>query len=221
MKDAEFMEFLNLYLDHEIGARELARLEAEVINNPARRRTYREYCRMHKACAVLAEQFRDAAPAPEEAGKTVVFPPRREWGFGVYAAGLMAAASVTMIFVLGRVHRAEPALPAAPPAVLAQRDRSAPRDVAFPDRMQLQPVFVLYAPAPVDNPGAAALLTPAELNNPFAWMNRVQLAPLQSQPLDATVFDSGPVLFGADNRAIHSPQSLQIPVERASFQFQR
>jgi len=220
------MEFLNLYLDHEIGARELARFEEEVMNNPERRRLYREYCRLHRACAVLAEQSRGEAPVPEEA-RVAVFPPPQARAFGGYAAGLLAAACVAVIFVMGRLHQAPPAAPAAP-AVVAQSDRSGPAPgsfapvASFPNRLELQPVFSLRAAAPVaDNSATAALLTPAELNNPFAWMNRVQLAPLQAQPLDPTVFDSAPLLFGADNRGIRSPQSLPSPVERASFQFQR
>ena len=36
MKDNEFIELLNLYLDHEISQEDAARLEAEVQRNPAR-----------------------------------------------------------------------------------------------------------------------------------------------------------------------------------------
>ena len=46
MKDSEFIELLNLYLDHEISVADAARLEAEVQGSPARRRVYREYCQM-------------------------------------------------------------------------------------------------------------------------------------------------------------------------------
>ena len=35
MKDSEFIELLNLYLDHEISTADAARLEAEVQANPA------------------------------------------------------------------------------------------------------------------------------------------------------------------------------------------
>ena len=57
MKDSEFTELLNLYLDHEISAADAARLEAEVQINPNRRRVYQEYCRMQKACKLLAHDF--------------------------------------------------------------------------------------------------------------------------------------------------------------------
>ena len=36
MKDPEFIELLNLYVDHEITSVDAARLEAEVAQNPAR-----------------------------------------------------------------------------------------------------------------------------------------------------------------------------------------
>ncbi len=57
MKDSEFIELLNLYLDHEISAPDAARLEAEVQNNPARRKVYQQYCRMQKGCKLLATDF--------------------------------------------------------------------------------------------------------------------------------------------------------------------
>ncbi len=98
MKDSEFLELLNLYLDHEISAADAARLEAEVQQDPARRRTYLEYCRMQKACTILAKDFADQ-PADK---KIVAFEPRRSaWGPGIFAAGgvALAAACVTLILV--------------------------------------------------------------------------------------------------------------------------
>ena len=59
MKDSEFIELLNLYLDHEITAADAARLEAEVQASPERRRVYQQYCRMQKACTMLAKDFVD------------------------------------------------------------------------------------------------------------------------------------------------------------------
>ena len=64
MKDSEFLELLNLYLDHEITPADAARLEAEVRADPERRRTYLQYCRMQKACAkrpVSADDIERAA----------------------------------------------------------------------------------------------------------------------------------------------------------------
>ena len=83
MKELEFIELLNLYLDHEISPEDAARLEAEVLNNPARRRVYREYCQMQKACKAIAVDFQaEAAPiSPARCacarGTRAASPPRR------------------------------------------------------------------------------------------------------------------------------------------------
>jgi hypothetical protein len=84
MNDSEFIALLNLYLDHEIPAADAARLEAEVQANPERQRIYEEYCRMQKACKVLAADFVTA----EEAAAT---PANRK----VVAFNLAAAEAAT------------------------------------------------------------------------------------------------------------------------------
>ena len=91
MKDSKFIELLNLYVDHQISAEDAARLEAEIQRTPERRRVYRQYCQMQKACTVLADNFRTQIPP---AGKVVEFPrPARSplraatYGMGVLAAG--------------------------------------------------------------------------------------------------------------------------------------
>ena len=63
MKDQEFIELLNLYLDHEISPADAARLEAEVQSNLPRRALYNQYCRMQKACTSLGADFRAAGTA--------------------------------------------------------------------------------------------------------------------------------------------------------------
>src|SRR5205823_1698019 len=72
MKDSEFTQLLNLYLDHEISAADAARLEAEVMSNPARRRVYQDYCRMQKACKLLASEFQSEAASADDR-KVVAF----------------------------------------------------------------------------------------------------------------------------------------------------
>ena len=57
MKDSEFIQLLNLYLDHEISGADAARLESEVQTNAARRQIYQQYCRMQKACRMIAADF--------------------------------------------------------------------------------------------------------------------------------------------------------------------
>lgn len=111
MKDCEFLELLNLYLDHEIAPADAARLEAEVRSSPERRRTYVQYCRMQKACSLLAAEFAADRPAPrhETAGQRLGWAAAGFASFGVVAAGLAVA------FVLWQ--RAPVAQPATGPAL--------------------------------------------------------------------------------------------------------
>lgn len=62
MKESRFIELLNLYVDQELSPSEAAQLEAEIAANPARRRTYEQYCRMQRGCSLLFEQIRANAP---------------------------------------------------------------------------------------------------------------------------------------------------------------
>src|SRR4051812_41282420 len=98
MKDSEFIELLNLYLDHEISKEDAVRLEAEVQSDPKRRRVYQDYCRMQKACVLIA-QNPEAVPAADTRN-IITFEPARSWNFTAYAAGLCAAAAcVAFVFV--------------------------------------------------------------------------------------------------------------------------
>jgi hypothetical protein len=111
MKDSEFIELLNLYLDHEISAADAARLEAEVQGNVERRRVYEQYCRMQKGCKMLARDFTtDAVPGPHGADKKVVAfdvaaveaaAARRKRVGNLYTVGTFAAAAacVAIVFV--------------------------------------------------------------------------------------------------------------------------
>lgn len=125
MKDSEFIALLNLYLDHEISAADAARLEAEVQANPERRKIYEEYCRMQKACKVLAADFvtaEEAAASPANR-KIVAFnvaaaeaaAARRRRAGNRYLAGaaVAMAACVTIIFV-GRNRASQISTPPAP-----------------------------------------------------------------------------------------------------------
>ena len=100
MKESEFIELLNLYVDHEISAEDSARLEAEVAKSPARRKTYREYCMMHRACDVLAAHYRD--PSTETLSFMVEREPAPRWGWGagLVTGGLLAAACLALVFVV-------------------------------------------------------------------------------------------------------------------------
>lgn len=107
MKESEFIELLNLYLDHEISPADAVRLEAEVQNNPARRRVYQQYCRMQKACTMLAKDFVETpadAAADKDSRKVVAFEQAgrsgSSWGPGFYAVGGLVAAAACFVVVM-------------------------------------------------------------------------------------------------------------------------
>jgi hypothetical protein len=219
MKESEFIELLNLYVDHEISASDSARLEAEVARNEARRQTYRKYCMMHKACDVLAAQYRDL---PDE---TPSFAVEREksaawgWGAGLVTGGLLAAASLALVFV---VHVNDPVKPTAsevrPLPVVASAGDAAGFHRAAPARLtQVELQTVLNTrdwtnPAAGQNPSLA-----------LDWMNKVELAPLQRTPFEQMpLFQDSRGLLSAGSSPLEVTVSSQdVQIERAAFQFQR
>lgn len=169
MKDSEFIALLNLYLDHEISAADAARLEAEVQNNPARRKIYRQYCQMQKGCKVLASDFvspAEAAATPAER-KVIAFnvaaaevaATRRKRAGNFYVAGTFAAAAacVAIIFV-GRNRQQE----AEQSALLAQQEMKAP---AVAGGAQIAPVNAI--------PTAAAKATHVAAASPVSSGPRI------------------------------------------------
>ena len=122
MKESRFIELLNLYVDQELPAPDAAELEQEIARSPARRRTYEQYCRMHRACVMLFENERAPAPhlrrlneaAREAAEKVVAFPGlvpaagdvaaerSRSWMSPSWAAAGMVAAAACVAFVVMR-----------------------------------------------------------------------------------------------------------------------
>ncbi|HLP07532.1 MAG TPA: zf-HC2 domain-containing protein [Opitutaceae bacterium] len=125
MTHDQFIELLNLYVDGELPPAQAVELERAIAGDPERRRIYRQYCQMQKACAGLAEQFREeAAPAPQfRRGKVVAIEARgsREWlrSLGLVASGALAACAV-FVAVRQATPSAEPAVAAQPATNIAQ-----------------------------------------------------------------------------------------------------
>jgi len=113
VKESKFIELLNLYVDQQISPAEAAELEDEIMRSSQRQRTYRQYCKMHRACTLIFENSRatsDQAVAGVEqlAGQVVDFEPRprpRLWGY--YAAGMAAAACLALVAVRLLIHPAK------------------------------------------------------------------------------------------------------------------
>ncbi len=104
MKDHRFIELVNLYIDRQITAEEIAELEAELQVNPRRRAIYRQYCQLHTASKQVYAGFRaESSPAPVGAPTGNViraeFNRRRRPHWIHFAGGLAAAACLALVFV--------------------------------------------------------------------------------------------------------------------------
>jgi hypothetical protein len=252
MNDTEFIELLNLYLDHEISAPDAARLEAEVQTNPTRRRVYQQYCRMQKACKMVASDFQtesDQLVAAAEK-KVVAFNPsvaaaeaRRRRVGTLYTIGTFAAvaACVAIVFV-GQSRKANSSAPAAvqlqtiaqnasvapianPDATFVASSTAAPRGlVSIAPRSQqmllVRDPLLLTGTSQAEAVRAAAV---NQANNQLAWIETVQLAPLQQRGPDdlhfaATLRSEGRPL---GNRATVTPKTGERAEEMSAFQFQK
>lgn len=239
MKDSEFIELLNLYLDHEISAADAARLEAEVQGNPSRRSVYQDYCRMQKACKLLAEDF----ATPALAGERNVVPfdhpvtaaPHRRFAW-VGAAGLAAAAAVVAVVF---VHRSNSVAPATEPAgaVAQATPAAAPQPALVPQPAASVPVQMVadHQPAQVnealslrhlpEQTDALALTNP--VSDPhFSWIQDVHLRPLQlpaagSASGDQLQFELTPSLRTQNRTYSSGKQPLPADVPWIAIRFQR
>lgn len=215
MKDTKFIELLNLYLDHQISETESAQLEAEIHNNPARYRLYRQYCQMQKGCTLLTEKFCAEAPA-----KASVAPAVRRHRVAVayyYAAGLAAAACIALIVVTRPAGpNAGPALAASnPPAVRTTMPAPARPLVAEPQEMRT--VFTTQALAQLEAQAEGSALFTAAGPSSFEWMNELRLNPVQTAPV---VFESTPERT-PERDAFRSRRPFQATVEMTAYQFQK
>jgi anti-sigma factor RsiW len=220
MNDTKFIELLNLYVDHEISAADAALLEAEIERTPARRRVYRQYCQMQKACTVLAHDFRSERST---AGADIVqFPVRRQpartWA---YATGLVAVAACIALVFVGRNRVAEPTRSNAAGntsvRVAAQGNpalnEKTPLHASTAARPALQTVFAGIT----SDVGEANFAASGAESGQLEWMKGVQL---QRVPVEELRFESRPE-FQPDVRTYRSRQPLKGQVEMTAFKFQR
>ena len=231
MKDTEFIELLNLYLDHEIPAADAVRLEAEVQGNAARRRVYQDYCRMQKACKLLAHDFQtDAASAG--ASQVVAFDSeaRPARGIGLFALGAFAAAAACLALIFGVHHRQSLGLGTAQP-VVAQVEPATPSPApAFaqvattPLRREVAPSMLVSGPlllTPQTQADSVFTHASEQPDAQFAWMYNVQLAPIQPRiPVEDMRFDARPSLR-PDGRALGKRPPVPDDGPMSAFRFER
>ncbi len=229
MKDSKFIELLNLYLDQQIEPDAAAQLEEEIARNPARRATYQQYCRMHRACTMLFEQphpspevgvkLATAAAAADE--KIQAFPASKgSYAWIAYGTGLAAAACVAFLFLqrpanlyapaaqgLAQVTSSQPTRPMSSPA-LASPASASPVTIAHNS--------VRLAPTGTKVEGVADQ-TPS-----LDWMRQVKFVPMAHVSASELVFEPHPnIRKDTDQQVFESRLPFQGNVEQASFQFQR
>lgn len=202
MKDSEFIELLNLYLDHEISAADAARLEAEIRGNLERRRVYLQYCKMQQACRAIAADFAtaDASDGISTEKKVIPFTPafaatparQRSRQFS-YAIGAVAAAACIALVFVNRRAPAESSKPNQPAIEFVAATPSAPgagavtlasvstlRGLISVARPVQSPTLVVNPLLLTGSSQAEAVRAAAvrQADNQLAWLEALQLAPL-------------------------------------------
>ncbi|HVU18990.1 MAG TPA: hypothetical protein VHD32_18945 [Candidatus Didemnitutus sp.] len=212
MKDARFIELVNLYIDRQISAEDTAELESEIQTNAAHRRIYQQYCHMHRASKLVYESFRANAEEPAaggaQHGSIAYFAQRRQRVRRNYwlgsLAGLAAAACAAVYFGRADVSPSNSA-PAAAVAVKAAVPAAKPVAVAN----------VEVVPARTNYP---ALLNDKHRTDSFAINQNAQVQPV-------ALFDDGvfatPANLTTDARRLAPTKAKTGDQPMAAFQFQR
>ena len=237
MKESKFIELLNLYIDRRISPEEAARLEEEILNNPRHRRTYHQYCRMHRACTLVLENFSaqtDQGAGVEEVASRVVelAPHARRPVWGYYAAGLAAAACVALVamqmFLGPDRNSARGSSVTVPAASLA----SAPTGLvkaAAPVRMDAMASPVSLR---IEKLNARPMLvflqenlpgkTPLVVKSPaVSAVPAVYASPLTLRPsIEQFAFEESPAISGSP-KIYRNRQQMDGQTEMTAFQFQR
>ncbi|MEY4940553.1 MAG: hypothetical protein RIQ93_2288 [Verrucomicrobiota bacterium] len=231
MKDSEFIELLNLYLDQEISPADATRLEAEVLGNTARREVYQQYCRMQKGCKLLAQDFvvEPAAGNRKVVEFTPAAAPRRK---ALVVAGALTAAAASLAVIFTSRYRVNPtnlstaaAALAAPSAVTASvvasqngSDKASTSRSLGPgvSRMLNSPLALGRRP----ETAPSLLVAGDHSGKQFEWMKTLQLPPVQRVPLEQLRFEAKSPLQ-SDSRTYDSGHPPQDTIEMTAFRFQR
>lgn len=220
MKDQEFIELLNLYLDHEIAPADAARLEAEVQASPQRRAVYTQYCRMQKACTSLGADFRAANEVAFDPAVAAVERARRRRQAAFYGFGSFAAAAACVAFIL--IGRGRPAVNEAAgnrPVEIAAT--TPPRTGGIVQRPMMVADPLLLS---VRNHSEAELaMVVHQTPESLAWIQGVQLAPLQLGVAAAELrFDASPTTLRPEVRTlVTSPGTGEKAAEMTAFRFEK
>lgn len=233
MNDRRFLELLNLYIDGQIDAAEAAALEAEVLSDPERRRVYDDYCRLQRACSLLGDGARSAAPSSQafarslrDAERKIAAPRRAAWRPSYAGAFSMAAmaACVAVVFVVNQRPRAT----TGGEEWVADGSGAVASPVhAAASLVAVSPLGLVESSPLAINPAVSAVARNAREveiastdREALEWMQRVELLPGSKMVVDEQAFETRPTLH-PDNRVFRSRHSMQGNAEFTAFQFQR
>jgi len=231
MKDHRFIELLNLYIDRQITVAETAELEAEIQQHPDRQAVYRQYCKVHAATKLVYDSFRaNAAEQPvlpaDRTGVVELFETkRRKSHFSYYAAGLAAAACLTLVFIR---HNAAPG--AAEPVAIAKTEiRSslppvASATVAVVPVNAGEPVVGLVSlrHSATATPDYAVMLAALREQDEERAFANGHLQSVRAQSLfDDEMFNSNRTVPAQDPRIFRNRLTPAQQAEFSAFQFQR
>jgi hypothetical protein len=231
MKESRFIELLNLYIDQQLSPQEAAELEAEIVRSPAHHRTYLQYCRMHRGCAMLFENFRaPAAPLAQALrqadGKITAFPARHQRFTRVAgAAGLAVAAACVAFVLITQPASTGPSQMAGKPAPIALTQVDVSPESFRAAAMVVdahQPKFqTVFATSRTSMTGNNRAMTSAQ-RAAFEWMNRIELSPMPVSDNAQMVF--GPPVDSTSNSTDLHFQHVRRPdqpaAEMTAFEFQ-
>lgn len=97
LEHSELLQLLNALCNDELGAKQFARLEEILCDDPAAQQIYFEYLDLHLALGHLIERPSEIV-APRAAPVDLGEPARHRWGDFVVSVGLLAAALLMIVF---------------------------------------------------------------------------------------------------------------------------
>jgi hypothetical protein len=222
MKESRFLELLNLYVDQQIEPRDAELLEQEILRDPARHRTYVQYCRMHRACTMLYEEAMKGEVSVRHSFEDAHEPAiatSRSWNPFLAATGFAAVAAALVALAFLRVGPASSNSVASSPVIAIEE----PVEIAVNEGGVQLPMpnlgdfrFMLVRRNADDGASSQAVPLPAEL----AWMN-FQISPLAAAPARQPLLFERVASGREELNVLTSPYPPEAATETIGFQFQK
>jgi len=223
MNDREFIELLNLYVDKEISPEDALRLEAEVGANPARRKVYDQYCKMHRACCLLADELAQTANARSGSFGAELRAPLAS-RMAPYMVGLAAAACLVALVGLRDRGTAGAKGSAAPAVETAARPAMDAVEIAQVSEPMTAVFSARLASSQAESSGARVFFAvdeaPSQLPQ-LNWMQDIHMPPVRPAAASGLLLGGRPDLGTPIPNTVQGGRDSQGPAELTAFRFQR